>query len=186
MVNIGVVGSCSLLLQVKHPGLTCLVLVGTVIGSLVPDADDQESLLGRFTHRLSRLQHRGITHTVYGLGFWLVICWLLSLLSKTLAIGLFVGYALHLLEDSWSVEGIRWWSCGPLGHYDPVVYDRYGRFIRPVDHFEASPYDKPMPCRHEWGRGYQVGGRFENIISHIFLIVDIGLLFALLLKFVQK
>lgn len=185
-MNIGVVVSCSLLSQPKHPGLTCLVLVGVVIGSLIPDVDNQESLLGRFMRRLNRLQHRGITHTVYGLCFWLIICWLFSLLSKALAIGLFVGYLLHLLEDSWSVEGIRWWSYGPLGHYDQVVYARYGRFIRPVDHFEVSPYGKSIPCRHQWGRGYKVGGRLEKIISHIFLIADIGLLFVLLFKFFQK
>lgn len=99
-----------------------LVMVGLVIGSLLPDLDHPQSTLSRMIPivggLLSRLTgHRGILHSIVGV----IICWLVcgglmipavavtqdARLSAHIFAGLMIGYILHIVADSLTKGGVR-------------------------------------------------------------------------------
>lgn len=95
-------------------GVSSLLALG--LGSVFPDIDEPYSWIGSRTRGLSDLikgffGHRGITHSLFGLVLALftigLICSLTPLNPMT---GVFfvLGYALHLIEDSFSKSGVKW------------------------------------------------------------------------------
>ncbi len=84
-----------------------LFLSVTILSSLLPDIDSIHSLIGRI--KILRpvqwvVKHRGMIHSF-------TICTLLaiffSLFFPLIVFPFFLGYGLHLLADSITVEGIR-------------------------------------------------------------------------------
>ncbi|UTH73627.1 metal-dependent hydrolase [Chromobacterium sp. IIBBL 290-4] len=98
--------------------LAILLLIGGMMGSLLPDIDHPKSWLGRRIPFLSRpiaylFGHRGVTHSVLavvGVFYAAAHClhgWGLTLgQSMPLVLGLCVGYASHLLGDWLTPAGI--------------------------------------------------------------------------------
>lgn len=72
-----------------------------LLGSLLPDIDHPNSLLGRKAHWMG--SHRGITHSVWPVLIFCLLTWKYRLLAW-----LTLGYVLHLLWDSVSAAGICW------------------------------------------------------------------------------
>lgn len=90
--------------------------IGIMLGSLLPDIDHQDSILGRFNPISKIMKHRSITHTLWMalLITFLCINFGIHRLHQSLYFGITMGYWLHLIEDSFSVEGITWLY--PLTH----------------------------------------------------------------------
>lgn len=77
------------------------------IATIIPDVDSRFSILGR--RKIARIlqfftKHRGVIHS-----FTLLLLFTLFfvLFFPILALGFFLGYGLHLLADSFTVEGIQ-------------------------------------------------------------------------------
>lgn len=98
--------------------LTPLNLITLGIGALLPDIDEPESYIGRRTRGISDLinlffGHRGLTHTIYFVfAIGVLTYWLGSLTDYSFLAGTYLtfGVFLHILEDSFSVSGVRWLS----------------------------------------------------------------------------
>lgn len=158
--------SHDLLSQTAFIGAGCL-------GALLPDCDSKNSLINKILPLkiYKHLHHRGITHTLLGL---LIFCLLLASLENILHLNSFwqyfnaylmTGYLMHLVEDSFSLDGINWFY--PLTSYDQYVWRRYHRLARKVNHFDSCKH----PIRHWWGRGMRVGGTVEKYIFWLSLII---------------
>lgn len=78
------------------------------VGSLLPDIDQEKSMLGKIIH--IPVQHRTWTHTI-----WVVI--VLAIISAFVPcmLWLCLGYTLHIFYDSLSKGGICWFY--PLSKY---------------------------------------------------------------------
>lgn len=84
-----------------------IFFVFAVLATYVPDIDSRYSSLGR--RRIARIlqfftKHRGITHSFT---FLILIAFLIALFFPKVSLGFFVGYASHLIADSFTKEGIR-------------------------------------------------------------------------------
>ncbi|MDF2441464.1 MAG: inner rane protein [Abditibacteriota bacterium] len=113
----------------NHETLAFLVLVA-VGGALAPDLDAQDSLVKRFAIAglrpfvpLSQLLHgafghRGLLHSLLGLGLFTLLCGLpLALwLGWPFGVALSLGYASHLLADAATKSGV------------PLLYPRRRRY----------------------------------------------------------
>lgn len=158
-----------------------VMLGSTLVGALLPDIDSSKSIINRYLPlKLSYFfHHRGLTHSLLGLIiFGGLLYWLFHGLMPTilpLYLGLVIGYALHLVEDGFSQAGVRWLA--PFSPYDRWSYMNYNIYLcRPV-RFKKR-HGKKIPVRHWWGRGYQVGGEFEKVITGI---SELGLIVAVVL-----
>jgi inner membrane protein len=79
----------------------------TLFATILPDIDSRFSTIGR--RKIARVlqfftRHRGVIHSY---PFLLVLTFILILIWPVLGFGLFLGYALHLFADSFTVEGIK-------------------------------------------------------------------------------
>lgn len=81
-------------------------ILAMVVGSLLPDADTRKSLAGKFIPLWLVFKHRGFTHTVWSLlllsgGVWYFfgLWW-----AESFAI----GYISHLVADSTTKAGVKW------------------------------------------------------------------------------
>ncbi|PEF45138.1 hypothetical protein CON22_17795 [Bacillus cereus] len=96
--------------------LTVINIAAVGLGALLPDIDEPHSFIGQRTRGISDLihavfDHRGMTHSLVGIAFTLILMLLLSsvtALSSTTALCLVLGYCLHIIEDSFSVSGVKW------------------------------------------------------------------------------
>lgn len=79
-----------------------------VIGCLLPDIDQEHSLLGRIIHL--PVKHRTWTHTIWAVGIFAAISFFLPCMAY-----LVYGYTLHIFFDSLSKGGICWFY--PLSQY---------------------------------------------------------------------
>lgn len=96
------------------------VTLASVVGSLLPDADEPNSIVGKKLGFISRLikwscGHRGLFHTLIFIGvFPLIYYWVkdlpeiqpFSLYIERGVIGLMLGYLSHLLMDMLTVSGV--------------------------------------------------------------------------------
>lgn len=180
-------------LWVNHGGLvdshvfgSLALVTATGVGALAPDLDEENSIAsqkwGLFLSKI--FQHRGFMHSVFG---WLVWSWIWLWLfhlafgmtwrsgpeffSWMIWFGLTLGYFLHLLEDSFSVAGVRWLN--PLTPYDQWSYEKYHTLLRPVNHWDKDDHGHKIPVRHWWGRGYVVGSDDEKVIT-VFCVILAG------------
>lgn len=108
----------------KNPIPNLIILAATGVGSSLPDLDSYNSKASRksLINFSLLLRHRGVTHSLLGwLGFSYGLYWLMnhvfpikiepSMLSNywsCLWLGLVLGYFLHLVEDSFSNQGVDW------------------------------------------------------------------------------
>jgi membrane-bound metal-dependent hydrolase YbcI (DUF457 family) len=84
-----------------------IFLLVSLIATLIPDVDSKNSFIGKIKiFRPINLftKHRGIFHSFLFLFF---LCILFSLFAKEFLIAFAFGYALHLLLDSLTLQGIR-------------------------------------------------------------------------------
>ena len=85
-----------------------LIFVPVVlIASILPDIDSRFSKIGK--KAISRpiqlfTKHRGVFHSFT---FCIIISFVFAFYIPVLAFPFFLGYALHLLADSWTPDGIR-------------------------------------------------------------------------------
>ncbi|MGQ5709537.1 metal-dependent hydrolase [Lactobacillus sp. PSON] len=139
----------------KSPTSDILLLLATSVGAGLPDIDHPNSTASKKSpiHFSLFLHHRGITHTLLG---WLIFTGVLYFLMNlvipiqlrpfefnwwtSIWLGLIIGYFLHLLEDSFSTQGVNW-----LMPFHKV--NTRGRFLR-----------------------YKVGGSFEKMIAFLAFI----------------
>jgi len=82
---------------------TVMVLIST----LIPDIDTEFSGIGK--KKVFRMvqffaRHRGLLHSFT---FLLLVTLFFVLFMPVVALGFFLGYALHLLADSFTIEGIK-------------------------------------------------------------------------------
>ena len=78
-----------------------------LVATQLPDIDSRYSRIGR--KKLARIfqwftRHRGMIHSFT---FLLSITFILILIFPVLGFGFFLGYGLHLLADSFTIDGIR-------------------------------------------------------------------------------
>lgn len=83
-----------------------LILLSFSLGSLLPDIDSEDSTIGKYIKPISRMiPHRTITHTIWAVLAVGVAAWF----SQSIYLfALAVGYMVHIAEDSFSEQGIRW------------------------------------------------------------------------------
>lgn len=83
-----------------------LFIIGCGFGSLLPDIDLPDSMLGHFVPFVSYfMEHRTITHSL----FFMLVTVLIALVCKSpysLIVGLCVGIGTHLLLDSITPMGL--------------------------------------------------------------------------------
>ncbi|MGX1266713.1 membrane-bound metal-dependent hydrolase YbcI (DUF457 family) [Rossellomorea marisflavi] len=83
-----------------------LILLSFSLGSVLPDIDSENSTIGKYIKPISSMiPHRTITHTIWAVLVIGVAAWF----SQSIYVfALAVGYAVHIAEDSFSEQGIRW------------------------------------------------------------------------------
>lgn len=117
-------GLLSTNLILKNPVANVLLLVATAIGASLPDLDEYNSSASRksIINFSLFLRHRGITHSLLGWGFFsYALYWGMNHLYPfkivpniihnywgCIWLGLVIGYLLHLVEDSFSNQGVNW------------------------------------------------------------------------------
>ncbi|WP_056938432.1 metal-dependent hydrolase [Ligilactobacillus hayakitensis] len=109
------------------------------IGSLLPDIDHPQSYLGR-RHKIvsnvtnKAMGHRGITHSLLGMGVVYIFLRLIQInyLAPSIRLAPFwilYGYLMHLIEDGFSQRGVKWlWPFGksPLSFGGKIAFYRTG------------------------------------------------------------
>ena len=94
--------------NVSLPVASGLFLLAVLIGSVFPDIDSADSLIGRKTRLVSIfLAHRGAIHSFLSLVFFSIVAYLL-VLNLYLAAGFMLGFFSHLVLDSLTPKGISW------------------------------------------------------------------------------
>lgn len=96
-------------LQVTNE-LNYLTLAGVCLGALLPDIDEPKSFIGEKIPIIpsivkSILGHRGITHSLFAVG---CVFFITFITRNPIVFGIFLGYFFHLVEDNFSVSGIKW------------------------------------------------------------------------------
>ncbi|HAT4337588.1 TPA: metal-dependent hydrolase [Clostridium perfringens] len=90
--------------------LSILTLTGVGLGSLLPDLDTPNSFIGRrlniISYPLSKIfKHRGFLHSITPV----ILIFILGIFLKSLFIkSIALGYLLHLVGDTFSESGIKW------------------------------------------------------------------------------
>lgn len=147
-------------IYLKNPLADVVMLAATAVGASLPDIDHYNSTVSRKSpiNFSLFLRHRGITHTLLG---WVIFTGVLYFLMNLflpirlrpfkltywtgLWLGLVIGYFLHLLEDSFSTQGVNW-----LAPFHKA--NTHGKFLR-----------------------YKVGGPFEKMVSFIASAAILGM-----------
>lgn len=126
-----VVGLLFVMLFIGSVSNPIIFSLSLIIATLLPDIDSPSSLLGKnnaFSPLQSVVPHRGLLHSVT-LAFLISI--ILSLFLPVAALGFFLGYSIHLLADSFTIEGISpfWplkkrvsWRLKTGGYFENVLF----------------------------------------------------------------
>ncbi|MCH7567882.1 MAG: metal-dependent hydrolase [Nanoarchaeota archaeon] len=102
-----VIGAFAVVFFLPYVSHKLIFVPVVLIASLLPDIDSGFSTLGRrkiFRPLQFLTKHRGIIHSFT---FCIAVSVLLAFYFPLIAFPFFLGYALHLLADSWTIEGIR-------------------------------------------------------------------------------
>lgn len=113
-------------LIVSSQQLSALNVGALLVGCLLPDIDQPTSFLGKRNRLVSgvthkTLGHRGGTHSLLGLVIVFVMVAFISqryfnFAGRYFPFWLCTGYLFHLLEDSFSKDGVKWlWPLGKKG-----------------------------------------------------------------------
>lgn len=96
--------------DILYLGLLChlfSIVALSVFGSLLPDIDTSTSTLGRFVPFIGAIiPHRTITHTI-----WIILIFGIGIFcfgGNAYIIAVWIGYILHVVEDTFSKQGIAW------------------------------------------------------------------------------
>lgn len=87
------------------------IILGALIGSLLPDVDQQNTYLGRCNIFLKSkkvrkfVQHRGVTHSLFGTAVLITI--LKLALNTPSVMGISIGIITHLIADAFTPSGIQ-------------------------------------------------------------------------------
>jgi len=95
-----------ILLFLQHVSNQILFVIAALIATFIPDIDSGFSTLGKkgiFKILQVITKHRGIIHSFT---FCLLISLILAIFFPLFAFAFFLGYALHLIADSFTQEGI--------------------------------------------------------------------------------
>lgn len=148
------VASAGALIAQPSPFGTKLLLLGGLLGSLLPDIDHPKSWLGRripfISIPLSALVgHRGVTHSLIALVATLLIAlaglshWGMALGKwSPLVTGLCLGYASHLFGDWATPSGI------------PLMWPNLRRYKSPVSFFTGCLEERLMAVAMWMGSAY--------------------------------
>ncbi len=101
------IGVFAIVFFLPHVNNKLIFVPVVLLASVLPDIDTGFSLMGKkwmFKPLQWFIKHRGILHSFT---ICVIISFLLAFYIPILALPFFLGYALHLLADSWTVEGIR-------------------------------------------------------------------------------
>lgn len=140
-------------------------IVGSVIGSLLPDVDSKKSRLGRYVP-LNRnkwfkenIKHRGATHSVVGvIAFMFTMSLFFDVVSVT---GLVLGYISHIIADMFTVKGVElYWL--PSKEYLDNDYRKVktkNGYIKKPKHVRFAQLE--TGCFKEW------------VVSTLFLVIGI-------------
>lgn len=145
IVELGLLATNSLL---SNPIPNLIILVATSIGSSLPDLDQYNSKASRHSpiNFSFFLRHRGVTHSLLG---WLGFSYgLYALMNHFIAIkiepamfhdywsciwvGLVIGYLLHLIEDSFSNEGVDWLAPFSKRKGKPLIHYKVGGCLEKI------------------------------------------------------
>lgn len=89
-----------------YPFQLTLIVLSFSFGTVLPDIDSEDSTIGKYIKPISRMiPHRTITHTLWAV---LAIAGLAWSLESIYLFALALGYVVHIAEDSFSEQGIRW------------------------------------------------------------------------------
>jgi len=121
VVELGLIATDTFL---TNPVSNVVLLLATGVGASLPDIDEYNSTTSRKSpiNFSLFLRHRGITHSLLG---WIIFSTILYFcmnhfspialsMSKSpnywesIWLGLVIGYLLHLIEDSFSRQGVAW------------------------------------------------------------------------------
>ena len=99
-------GALKLGFESDYPFQLALVLLSFALGTVLPDIDSENSTIGKYIKPISRaIPHRTITHTLWAVALIGGAAWYFE---SVYLLALTLGYALHVAEDSFSRQGIRW------------------------------------------------------------------------------
>jgi len=99
-----------------------LVLIGGLIGSILPDADTRHSYMGKMIPAWLIFKHRSYTHSLFAMGLCSGLAW--AMFGRDMGIGIGLGYGTHLLTDGpWRLRQFLF----PL-----TLYKRKTRTKKPV------------------------------------------------------
>lgn len=101
------IGFFAAMFLINHVSYKFTFIVVTLIATMLPDIDTAFSTMGKnmVTRSAQMLtKHRGLIHSFT---LCLGISLLLAMYLPVLALPFFLGYAMHLLVDSFTIEGIR-------------------------------------------------------------------------------
>jgi len=93
------------------------------LGAILPDIDSPNSFINRKI-KISKLvivfsKHRGFFHSLFGILFFFIIGFMITLfigLSLIYTAFFCFGYFLHLVADSMTISGVRWFWLSKKGH----------------------------------------------------------------------
>lgn len=137
-----------------YPMMVLSLMLLFILGSLLPDIDSENSTLGRYVKLISRnIPHRTITHTL-----WVVIVLglLVYVLDSIYLLALTLGYVFHIVEDSFSKQGICWL-------YPISRYDSFGSGATVKRRWKGR---KPLFA-------YRTGGSFELVVLILSIVAHL-------------
>lgn len=150
VVELGLIASNAFLTNLSS---NVIILLATGVGASLPDIDEYNSTTSRksLINFSLFLRHRGITHSLLGwlifsVGLFYIMNYFIKIQLKigqlpnwwgSIWLGLIIGYFLHLVEDSFSKQGVHW----------------------------LAPFSKNK-FKRSWYR-YKVGGAFEKMMTFL-------------------
>lgn len=144
--------------QFVHTSASIFVVVLNVllfiIGSLLPDCDHENSIMGRMLY--IPVRHRTWTHTV-----WCVILFSFTSIAAPCFTWLTYGYFLHILYDSLSKSGVCW--------------------MYPFSRYKTWTSGARVKKNHRFYL-YRTGETSETILTVLLVLIGLGMLiYAILL-----
>lgn len=92
-------------LKIEYEAIVPLVVVGSALGSLLPDIDSKTSMLGRFLPFYLIFSHRGFTHSLMFIAVTYIIATALHV-PYIMIVGMIFGIVTHLILDAMTPMGL--------------------------------------------------------------------------------
>lgn len=82
-----------------------ILLIFLILGSMFPDVDTPYSKSGKIFPLWILFKHRGVTHTLLSA---IILSIPIIYINKYYALSFFIGYILHLITDTFTPTGVKW------------------------------------------------------------------------------